>query len=203
MMSRNAFIFFLAIAEAYYVFAGQSVRAETFSPPEVLFISAGPFIMGSDRAEREAAYRLDEKAYGHSATRTNRWYEGEKDRREEFTGTFAITKNPITNAEYAAFVSSNAHRPPMIDEETWARYGLIHPFGLTLKFSWDGPLPPKGREKHPVVLVGHADAVSYALWLSRKTGSVWRLPTEPEWEKAVRGTDGRHFPWGIILNLRT
>jgi len=195
-MSSNGFVFFIAIAAAFFAFAGQSVRAGTFSPPEVLFISAGPFITGSDRAEREAAYRLDEKAYGHSATRTNRWYEGEKDRHEEFTGPFTITKNPITNADYAKFVSGNAHPPPTIDAETWAGYGLIHPFSRTKKFSWNGPLPPKGREKHPVVLVSHADTVSYALWLSKKTGMVWRLPTESEWEKAVRGTDGRRFPWG-------
>ena len=47
-----------------------------------------------------------------------------------------------------------------------------------------------------MVLVSHADARAYAIWLSTFTGQRWRLPTEAEWEKAARGTDGRRFPWG-------
>ena len=47
-----------------------------------------------------------------------------------------------------------------------------------------------------MVLVSHADALAYAAWLSAETGRRWRLPSELEWEKAVRGTDGRRFPWG-------
>jgi formylglycine-generating enzyme required for sulfatase activity len=46
------------------------------------------------------------------------------------------------------------------------------------------------------VLVSKMDAIAYAGWLSRRTGKTWRLPTENEWEKAARGTDGRRFPWG-------
>ena len=42
-----------------------------------------PFIAGSGRAEREHAYRYDEAACGHSATREQRWYEGEPDRPAE------------------------------------------------------------------------------------------------------------------------
>ena len=37
---------------------------------------------------------------------------------------------------------------------------------------------------------------AYCNWKSRKEGVVWRLPTEPEWEKAARGVDGRAYPWG-------
>ena len=47
------------------------------SLPETIAIAAGAFVRGSDRAEREAAYRLDEIAYGHGITRKNRWYESE------------------------------------------------------------------------------------------------------------------------------
>ena len=39
-------------------------------------------------------------------------------------------------------------------------------------------------------------AEAYARWLSEKEGRTWRLPTEQEWEKAGRGTDGRIYPWG-------
>jgi formylglycine-generating enzyme required for sulfatase activity len=45
-------------------------------------------------------------------------------------------------------------------------------------------------------MVSYADVMAYAQWLSRKTGKTWRLPSEPEWEKAARGTEGAYFPWG-------
>jgi formylglycine-generating enzyme required for sulfatase activity len=47
-----------------------------------------------------------------------------------------------------------------------------------------------------VVLVSHADAKAYAAWLSAETGLSWRLPSEREWEKAARGSEGWRFPWG-------
>ena len=44
--------------------------------------------------------------------------------------------------------------------------------------------------------MSYQDAEAYATWLSETSGENWRLPTANEWEKAVRGTDGRIFPWG-------
>jgi len=164
--------------------------------PRLVAIPDGPFIMGSDAAEREAAYALDERAYGHSITRERRWYAGEPARNRRELAAFSITTTPISNREYAVFVADSGHRAPDVDAQTWATYGLIHPYQRTRRHAWHDSRPPAARDEHPVVLVSHRDALAYAGWLSGRTGQRWRLPSEAEWEKAARGSDGRRFPWG-------
>ena len=81
----------------------------------------------------------------------------------------------MTNAQYAAFVQAAGHRRPK---------------------HWKGGKPPKGKEYHPVVNVSCHDAVAYCNWLAEVTGKPYGLPSEAEWEKGTRGTDGRIYPWG-------
>lgn len=164
--------------------------------PDLLIIPAGEAVVGSDRAEREAAYLLDEAAYGHSATRNQRWYEAEYPRQTLRFRGYDITRTPVTNTEYAAFVGATGHAAPDVDRATWEGYGLVHPYDRTRRHAWDHRQPPRGRGDHPVVLVNHSDAMAYARWLTEKTGDLWRLPKESEWERAARGDDGRRFPWG-------
>lgn len=58
------------------------------------------------------------------------------------------------------------------------------------------------KKQHPVVYIKWADAIEYCDWLYNRfkaelpLGLILRLPTESEWEKSARGTDGREFPWG-------
>jgi len=182
-----------------YLSPRAALGAATLPPnavPELIAVPTGPYIAGSDRAEREAAYRLDEAAYGHSRTREWKWYEDEPARQERSLPAFEITRTPITNAQYAAFVTATGHPAPEVDETTWRGYGLIHPYERTRRHAWIGGEVPAGREAHPVVLVSQADAIAYARWLSESTGRTWRLPSEAEWEKAARGPDGTRFPWG-------
>ncbi|MBT6094946.1 MAG: SUMF1/EgtB/PvdO family nonheme iron enzyme [Rhodospirillaceae bacterium] len=185
----------IATTLAIVLTAASADGAMATQAPLTVPVNAGPFIMGSDRTEREIAYRLDEAAYGHSRTRQWKWYEDEP-RREIDTGFYEITVTPITNQQYLEFVIATGHATPDVDRTTWKSYKLIHPYPRTRRHAWKDGRPPNGRLDHPVVLVSHDDAKAYARWLSKATGQNWRLPTELEWEKAARGEFGGHFPWG-------
>lgn len=82
---------------------------------------------------------------------------------------FWIGRTEVTNTQYLAFVRATGHSPP----KHWER-GKI----------------PSGTERFPVVFVDRSDAEAYCKWAGL------RLPTEVEWERAARGSDGRLFPWG-------
>lgn len=189
--------FFICILALFLPGAGQ---VSAFEIPAIVIVEEGPFISGSDRAERDYGYTLDEVAYGHSVTRNNQWYESELERAKRTTGKFAIMKTPVTNAQYAVFVGETGHPAPKVKPAIWQSYRLIHPYERTLKFQWKLEQPQSGRLDHPVTMVSYDDALAYAIWLSEKTGQNWRLPSQLEWEKAVRGTDGRLFPWGDNWN---
>jgi len=92
--------------------------------------------------------------------------------------SFYIDKFPVTNQRYRKFVMATGHRVRFTDEK-WAK-----------NLNWGRKSYPKGKAKHPVVLVSFDDAVAYCKWAGK------RIPTEEQWEKAARGTDGIAYPWG-------
>jgi toxoflavin biosynthesis protein ToxD len=205
-MQKNLKMPLILLAPIFCIFSfllGTPLASATSSGaemPTVVDVPAGSFVVGSDRQEREYAYQLDTRAYGHSNTRKWKWYENERARQRIEVSAFKITKNLITNAQYAKFIEATRHLSPNVDRTTWDSYGLIHPYKRSWRHAWISGKIPKGRENHPVVMVSFYDAVAYATWLSAQTKFKWRLPREVEWEKSARGTDGRWFPWGNIFD---
>lgn len=170
--------------------------------PATVTVPAGPFIFGSDPAEREAAYRLDEGAYGHSRTRQGRWYESERPRTRIHGPAFAITATPITNAEYAHFVAATGHPAPGVDAKTWAGYGLIHPFARTRRHAWPGNLPQAERADHPVVLVSHEDAWPTPIGSANGRDGSGGCPAKRNGRRRRAAAAGDDFPGGTTSMQR-
>ena len=80
-----------------------AAHAGSVAPLDVVEVPAGPFIAGSDAAEREYGYRLDEAAYGHSVTRERGWYDRESPRGPKSLERFFITRTLIVPSLVAMF----------------------------------------------------------------------------------------------------
>ncbi len=102
-------------------------------------------------------------------------YDDEKPLHRMMVESYKIGKHPVTNAQYQRFVEATGHRSPD---------------------HWRDDKPAPWQATHPVIYVSWDDAQAYCRWLSDELGTAVRLPTEAEWERAARGTDGREWPWG-------
>ena len=179
---------------------GAFAQSGSVTEPSVVEIPAGWFWQGSDGIERSYAYDIDEQVYGHDISRRNRWYDIEADKWRVHLLPYHISKTPVTNDDYAAFIKATGHAAPDISKDEWDRQGLIYNYDTIAPFLWKKGRPPRGRGNHPVVLVSWQDAQAYVEWLSEKTGKNWSLPSELYWEKAVRGEEGTFYPWGNIYD---
>ena len=115
-----------------------------------------------------------------------------------YLDSFYIDKNEISNALFQKFVDATGYRTNAEKKGSSLVFTLV--FGSykshvseTNGINWQEPhLNANISElaNHPVTHVSWNDAKAYCEWADS------RLPTEAEWEKAARGTDGRTYPWG-------
>lgn len=98
----------------------------------------------------------------------------ERPPREIVLDVFEIDKYEVTNHQYGEFSAATGHRKAGPPSRYAKNVGKMR-----------GP-------NQPVVYVSWEDAQEYCRWKDK------RLPTEAEWEKAMRGTDGRLWPWGTV-----
>lgn len=143
-------------------------------------IPGGRFIMGSDPGQDTLSFNVEWWGEGR--------VQGQLD-----VPTFYMARYEVTVAQYTAFLNASGHpvRDPQVVQA-----------------------PPD----HPVTWVAWTDGIAYAAWLDEELRSRadageldealvvllrsgWRvaLPSEAQWEKAARGTDGRIYPWGDTI----
>lgn len=181
---------FLANGRVKQMQAHSTYNAKIPSEVSKHVLAAGQFINGATRKDEVSTYtvaaaealisdaswkRLAKKVMipaGSFIMGTNRPASDIQDRPRHMVTTkaYRIDKFPITNAQYALFVAETGHKPPS---------------------SWKDGAIPVGFKLHPVTNIYWQDAMDYCAWEDGGT-----LPTEAQWEKAARGTDGRRWPWG-------
>lgn len=101
-------------------------------------------------------------------------YDNEKPAHSVYVDDFYIDKYEVTNALYKACVDAGACQSPK----------------QTNSFTRESYYGNSEYDDYPVLYVDWEDAASYCQWRGMS------LPTEAQWEKAARGTDGRTYPWG-------
>lgn len=104
--------------------------------------------------------------------------EDERPQRAITLSAFWIDETEVTIARYAHCVDAGACSAPATEELEAGR--------IPGSCNWSR----EGRENHPVNCVSWEQASDYCHWAGA------RLPTEAEWEKAARGTEGATYPWG-------
>jgi formylglycine-generating enzyme required for sulfatase activity len=152
----------------------------TVDHPGMLLVPSGPFIRGSLNPLQLQAIVGNQEG-------------DEQPVRSIYLDAFYIDQMEVTNSEFARFVEATGF---VTDAETggggliWTGDGWQTQVGAQWRFPAGPADSIEGKEQHPVVQVSWYDAQAYCQWTDK------RLPTEAEWEKAARGSDGREFPWG-------
>ncbi len=92
----------------------------------------------------------------------------------------AFDRIEVTNAMFAKCMATGACHQRKISPYQWGVSSRTH----------DDYFVNPSFASYPVIMMDAEEAQTYCLWAGR------RLPSEAEWEKAARGSDGRTYPWG-------
>ena len=142
--------------------------------PQWCHVPAGHFLCGSDPAR-------DPDARKH-----------EQPQQEIYLPAFAMAAHPVTNTEFGRFIDAKGYQ----NQAWWTDNGWVWLQEQQSKYPnyWDDTR--FNEPDQPVVGVSLYEALAYCAWLSTQLSYLITLPTEAQWEKAARGTDGRVYPWG-------
>ncbi len=158
--------------------------------PEMVWIPHGPFVMGI--SETEIEFLASQFEQGLVLKEKGR-FRREQPQHTVTLSDYWIGRYPVTVGQFRVFVGSGGYAQHSYwTESGWAWCQAV---GRIQPDHW-GDAVWAGDDRLPVVGVSWYEAHAYCEWLSESVGRDYRLPSEAEWEKAARGTDGRLFPWG-------
>lgn len=147
--------------------------------PQLVIVPHGAFRMGAAEGEADAG-------------------DAERPARNvRFARGFAMARTEVSVAEFRRFITASGHRARATRRGYSTAYdersgNLVRRGGVDWRADYAGK---PAADDQPVLHVSHKDALAYAQWLSQQTGKRYRLPSEAEFEYALRaGSDGR-FPW--------
>jgi formylglycine-generating enzyme required for sulfatase activity len=144
--------------------------------PEMVLVPAGEFMMGSPESEPE---RFVQEGPQH---------------RVKLGRSFALGKLKITRDQFEAFVRETNY-------STGDRCYTVENGRVEDRAGRSFRNPGFVQEgNHPVVCVNWDDARAYVAWLAKKTGKLYRLASESEWEYAARATTTTPFWWGSTIS---
>lgn len=172
-ISQKMFItvIFISLLPGIMLSSSQKIVNDGYG--DFIFIPAGEFLMGDNFAEGDADELPVHRVY---------------------LDAYSIGKHQITNREFKAFIADKGYEYSKYwDAGGFADYGKEPRYWRDTRFHGGG-LP--GNEDFPVVGVSWFEAQAFCKWLSLKTGQVYRLPTEAEWERAARGLMQSRYAWG-------